>query len=55
MLVPSEDAHIIISPDNLTRSLRGLPYPKLEVFTQSCLERAEKLELEDVIDGSNVS
>lgn len=55
VLVPSEDAHIVISPGNLTRSIRGLPYPKLEVFIQSCLERAEKLELEDVIDGSNVS
>lgn len=55
MLVPSEDAHIVISPDNLTRSIRGLPYPKLGVFIQSCLERAEKLELDDVIDGSNVS
>lgn len=55
MLVPSEDAHIVISPDKLTRSIRGLPYLKLEVFIQSYLEKAEKLELDDVIDGSNVS
>ncbi|KAI7783435.1 hypothetical protein LA080_011781 [Diaporthe eres] len=55
VLVPSGDAYIVISPINLTRSIRGLPYPKLEVFIQSCLARSEELELEDVIDGSDVS
>ncbi|KUI58413.1 hypothetical protein VP1G_05713 [Cytospora mali] len=56
MLVPSsEDAHIVMTPENLTKSHRGLPYPKLEVFIHRCLERVDKLGLEDVIDGSNVT
>ena len=54
-LVPSIDVHIDCVPSNFTRSPRGLPYPKLEVFIQSCLDTYDKLQLCDVIDGTNVS
>ncbi|PGH20794.1 hypothetical protein AJ80_03421 [Polytolypa hystricis UAMH7299] len=54
-LVPSIDVHIVCDPSNFTRSLRGLPYPKLDVFIQSCLDTYDMLQLCDVIDGTNVS
>ncbi|PGG97167.1 hypothetical protein AJ79_09304 [Helicocarpus griseus UAMH5409] len=54
-LVPSIDVHIDCIPSNFTRSLRGLPYPKLNVFIQSCLDTYDMLQLCDVIDGTNVS
>ncbi|KAJ5245314.1 hypothetical protein N7489_005410 [Penicillium chrysogenum] len=54
-LVPSIDMHIDCDPSNFTRSPRGLPYPKLDVFIQSCLDTNDMLQLCDVIDGTNVS
>lgn len=42
-------------PSNFIRSPRGLPYPKLDVFIQSCLDTYDMLQLCDVIDGTNVS
>lgn len=54
-LVPSIDMHIDTDPSNFTRSPRGLPYPKLDVFIQSCLDTYDMLQLCDVIDGTNVS
>lgn len=54
-LVPSIDMHIVCDPLNITRSLRGLPYPKLDVFIQSCLDTYNMLQLCDVIGGTNVS
>lgn len=47
--------HIVCDPSNLTRSPRGLPYPKLDVFIQSCLDTNNMLQLCDVIDGTNVT
>ena len=54
-LVPSIDVHIDCDPSNFTRSLRGLPYPKRDVFLQSCLDTYDMVQLCDVIDGTNVS
>ncbi|KAI0116452.1 hypothetical protein GGR51DRAFT_317951 [Nemania sp. FL0031] len=54
ILVPANDVHIICEPSNITRSLRGLPYPKLDVFIQSCLDTGDKLQLCDVIDGTDL-
>lgn len=55
ILVPSIDMYIDCHPANFTRSPRGLPYPKLDVFIQSCLDTCDMLQLCDVIDGTNVS
>lgn len=55
ILIPSKDVHITCEPSNFTRSLRGLPYPKLDIFIQSCLDTCDELQLCDVVDGSNVS
>lgn len=55
ILVPARDVHIVCEPSNITRSLRGLPYPKLDVFIQSCLDTRNELQLCDVVDGTNLS
>ncbi|KAF7549339.1 hypothetical protein G7046_g8379 [Stylonectria norvegica] len=54
ILVPDQDVHIICKPPNITRSLRGLPYPKLSIFVQSCLDTGDRVQLCDVIDGANL-
>ncbi|KAH7200914.1 hypothetical protein BKA60DRAFT_582231 [Fusarium oxysporum] len=55
ILVPAQDVHIACEPSNITRSLRGLPYPKLSVFIQSCLDTRNETQLCDVVDGTNLS
>ncbi|KAG7405410.1 hypothetical protein Forpe1208_v014876 [Fusarium oxysporum f. sp. rapae] len=55
ILIPSQDIHIYCEPLNITRSPRGLPYPKLSIFIQSCLDTRDETQLCDVIDGTNVS
>jgi hypothetical protein len=54
ILVPAEDVHMICEPANITRSLRGLPYPKMDVFIQSCLDTGNRLQLCDVVDGTDL-
>ncbi|KAM5387253.1 hypothetical protein ACJA88_001605 [Fusarium oxysporum] len=54
VLVPDRDVHIVCEPPNFTRSLRGLPYPRLDVFIQSCLDSGDELQLCDVIDGTDL-
>ena len=54
MLVPARDVHMVCTPSNITRSLRGLPYPKLDVFIQSCLDTRNEVQLCDVVDGTNL-
>ncbi|KIL91287.1 hypothetical protein FAVG1_04901 [Fusarium avenaceum] len=54
ILVPAQDVHIVCEPSNITRSLRGLPYPKLSVFIQSCLDTRNELQLCDVVDGTDL-
>lgn len=55
ILVPSQDVHIACEPSNITRSLRGLLYPKLSVFIHSCLDTRNQTQLCNVINGTNVS
>lgn len=55
VIVPSRDVHLDCRPSKIVRSLRGLPYPSLEDFFQSCLDRRDEVELTDLIDGTNVT
>ena len=55
VLVPSKNVHLDLDLANLTRSLRGLPYPKLDVFIQSTLEMSNLVQLDDVVHGTDVS
>ncbi len=64
VLVPSRDVHMhgmdqaaAADPDSvIVRSLgSGLPYPLLDVYIQSLLDSANRVDLTDAVDGSNVS
>lgn len=54
-LVPSQAVHIECRPSCFQRSSNGLPYPTLPVLVQSFLEMNDKVSLNDVVDGSNVT
>lgn len=55
IIVPADDILLDCRPTNIVRSLRGLPYPSLKVFAQSCLDRRNEVELCDLIDGTNIT
>ncbi|KAF5678044.1 hypothetical protein FDENT_9098 [Fusarium denticulatum] len=54
VIVPDRDVHIVCEPSNFIRSLRGLPYPKLDIFIQSCLDTGDELQLCDIINGTDL-
>ena len=39
----------------MERSLNGLPYPQLEVFAPSLLDTLDSVDLEDLVDGMNLT
>ncbi|KAL4948427.1 hypothetical protein BDW69DRAFT_203534 [Aspergillus filifer] len=55
LLVPESYCHIECSPENIEWSLGGLPYPKLHVLVQAAIDTKEGVELEDLIDGMNLT
>ena len=55
ILVPADDLCLKCEPSNFIHSVRGLPYPRLDIFINTILERHDMLELEDVIDGTDVT
>jgi hypothetical protein len=54
-LVPSEDYLIDCDEDKCEKSLMNIPYPKLEVLAQSLLDTQRFCDLEDLIDGMDLS
>ena len=55
MLVTASFAHIPCDPGNIEKSKGGLPYPSLVAFAQSLLDAQNGAELEDLMDGMNLS
>lgn len=55
VIVPDFDVHLVCQQSNIVRSLRGLPYPSLSSFAQSCIDRYDSLELCDLVDGANLN
>ncbi|QPH09363.1 hypothetical protein C2857_000131, partial [Epichloe festucae Fl1] len=55
VIVPDCDVHMDCCSDIIVRSPRGLLYPSLKAFAQSCIDRRNQLELSDLIDGIDVS
>lgn len=55
LLVTASFAHIPCEPDNIEKSKGGLPYPSLATYAQSLLETQNGVDLEDLIDGMNLS
>lgn len=54
-IIPADDLLLDCRPTSIIRSLRGVPYPSLKAFAQSCLDRRNDLELCEFVDATNVS
>ncbi|KAI2029168.1 hypothetical protein LOZ16_006843 [Ophidiomyces ophidiicola] len=55
ILMPSEACHLDVTPANIEFSAMGLPYPTLPVFAQSLLDGNPGVDLEDLIDGMDLT
>jgi hypothetical protein len=55
-LIPSIDWRFDCVPENFEYSAqRGIPYPKLHLFAQSLLERQNRSDLQDLVDGMDLT
>ncbi|RDL37583.1 uncharacterized protein BP5553_05016 [Venustampulla echinocandica] len=54
VLVPSWDCQLECIPENFERGHAGVPYPRLEVFTQSLLDTSD-FNLVDLVDGMDLT
>lgn len=52
---PAFEHRIDCDPQKCESSKLGVPYPKLEVFVQSLLETQRWLDLQNVVDGMNLT
>jgi hypothetical protein len=55
VIVPSENVHLDGNALKTERSLNALPYPTLETFAQSLLERNDLVSLTALIDGMDLT
>lgn len=55
VLTTAQECHIRCSPENFERSKTGMPYPKLSIYAQSLLDTNNLVDLDDLVDGMNLS
>ncbi len=55
VLVTASFAHITFESGNVEKSKGGLPYPSLISFAQNLLDTQNDVDLEDLMDGMNLS
>ncbi|EFR03322.1 hypothetical protein MGYG_06319 [Nannizzia gypsea CBS 118893] len=55
LLLPASYCHIVCVPENLEWSKGNLPYPKLQVYVQSLIDTKNLGDLEDLVDGMDLS
>jgi hypothetical protein len=55
LLLTAEACHLPCERQNFEYSDNGIPYPKLQVFAQSLLDINNLTDLEDLIDGMNLT
>lgn len=55
VIVPDYEVHLDCRTIEITHRLRGLPYPSLRDFAQSCIERRNQVEICDFVDETNLS
>jgi hypothetical protein len=55
ILMASQACHLPCEPENIECSHTGLPYPRLHVFAQSLLETWNLVDLDDLVDGMNLT
>ena len=53
--MPSEACHLEVKSENIEFSPIGLPYPTLPVYAQSLLDGGNGVDLDDLIDGMNLT
>lgn len=51
----SQACHLPCRPENIEYSHMDLPYPKLPIYAQSLLDTMNFVDLEDLIDGMNLT
>jgi hypothetical protein len=54
-IISSQDCHLDCEPSKFEWSYMGIPYPKLEVFTQSLLDTYNLVALTDLVDGMDLT
>ncbi|KAL1984729.1 hypothetical protein VTN96DRAFT_8762 [Rasamsonia emersonii] len=55
LLLPASYCHIDCRPENIEWSKGGFPYPKLPVYAESLIVTKNFVDLQDLIDGMNLS
>lgn len=55
VLMTSQACHLPCEPKNIEYSHTGLPYPKQHVFAQGLLDTWNLVDLEDLVDGMNLT
>ncbi|WEW54695.1 hypothetical protein PRK78_000117 [Emydomyces testavorans] len=55
ILMSSQACHLDLKPENIEFSATGLPYPTLAVFAQSLLDGKVGVDLDDLVDGMNLT
>jgi hypothetical protein len=54
ILTPTFECRIDCAPEQCERSIRGIPYPKLEQFAKGLLDTQQYADLSDLVDGMNL-
>lgn len=54
-IMPAFEYRIDCDPEKCERSHMGVPYPKLEHFAQSLLDTQQYADLDDLVDGMNLT
>jgi len=55
LVMMAQACHLSCEKQNFEYSDNGIPYPKLDVFAQSLLDAHNFVDLEDLIDGMNLT
>jgi hypothetical protein len=54
-ITPSWDCHMDCKPENFEISRVGLPFPRLDVFAQSLIDMNNQVDLNDLVDGMELT
>jgi hypothetical protein len=55
ILMSSQACHLECEPNNIEYSQTGVPYPKLSIYAQSLLDTRNLVDLDDLVDGMNLT
>lgn len=55
IILPSKSYHLEVKPENIEFGPMGIPYPTLPAYAQSLLDGGNAVDLEDLVDGMNLT